>query len=474
MTTEFENNLNGLSENKLPDILPNTQNEFIRVNSSATDYELVDPNNGLVQTPQSSKLLLNSSAVGVYDWTDQAQIPKITLDGSVSNGLHFQNGSKIYTNINELRVENGGTDKMTFDTIGVKVDTIRASSGSQVDDKGYVFDDSHGSGLQWETSGNILRLCHTNATMIGMSSNTVSLNATNINSNGTLTCSGKINAGLGASLGIGISGQSTGVDFNSTNSTTNIRANGTVRLSCSTTGTNITGNLTQTASSGNVNTSSGQTTHTGLFRIDKGTLSNALEIISGNIISTSNDTNITSTSGTCSMGIIKANNAGTSVLNSVRVVDDNTGLFQGSAGRLDLCANGTAGMNLTTNRIQNQITFECLRSLSFSTAIYTISQVYNIVTSTSPFIIAKTASSGTIDLEFTTPANYFGNQEFRLLVLDTGAGTARYRAQADTVHITGGSSAITIASNTYHTLTKDRFHFVYCNIDGSRFYLIQT
>jgi hypothetical protein len=467
------NNLNAL-ENKLPDILPGTENEFIKVNSNATDYELADPTSGLVPAPQSSKLLLNSYAVGGYDWTDQAQIPKITLDGSVSNGLHFQNGNKIYTNINDLRFENGGVDKLTLDTTGVKVDTIRAGSGSQVDDKGYVFEDSHGSGLQWETSGGILRLCHTNSTLIGMSSTAISFNSSNINANGTLTCSGKINAGLGSSLGIGISGQSTGVDFNLTNSTTNIRANGISRVSCSTTGTNVTGNLTQTASSGNVNTSSGQTTHTGLFRIDKGTLANALEIISGNIISTSNDTNITSTSGTCSMGIIKANNAGTSVLNSVRVVDDNTGLFQGTSGRLDLCASGTSGLNLTTNRIQNQITFECARSLAFSSVIYNISQVYNIVTSTSPFIIVKTASSGTIDLEFTTPGNYFGNQEFKLLVLNTGAGTARYRAQAETIHITGGAAAATITSNTYHTLTKDRFHFVYCNIDGSRFYLIQT
>lgn len=532
METEYIN-LNAL-ENKLPDITSGTSNEYIRVNSIETEYELAQPSDILPSQTGNANALLTTDGTNT-SWTNTPSATRINLTSGGSNGIRFGNStntgvdgvgsttvniraqgvislacnstgitSQVPINIthngsatnpslmfgdstaggksgmysdptdNTLNICTNEVERMKIDDTGIKLDTVRAASGSQVNDKGYVFEDSRGSGLQWETSGGILRLCHTNSTLIGMSSSTISFNSSNINANGTLTCSGKINAGLGASLGIGISGQSTGVDFNSTNSTTNIRANGTVRVSCSTTGTNVTGNLTQTANFGNVNTSSGQTTHTGLFRIDKGTLANALEIISGNIISTSNDTDITSTSGTCSMGIIKANNAGTSVLNSIRVVDDNTGLFQGSSGRLDLCASGTSGLNLTTNRIQNQITFECARSLAFSSVIYTISQVYNIVTSTSPFIIVKTASSGTIDLEFTTPGNYFGNQEFKLLVLDTGAGTARYRAQAATIHITGGAAAATITSNTYHTLIKDRFHFVYCNIDGSRFYLIQT
>ena len=444
-------------------IIVNTSNiEFGNSGSSVTPSTRVS----IGTTQVTTNIPFNITHAG------SATNPSLMFGDSTAGG---RSGMYSSPTDNTLNFCTNDVERMLIDNTGIKLDTVRAASGSQVDDKGYVFQDSRGSGLQWEaTSGGILRLCYANSTMIGMAPSTVSINATNINANGTLTCSGKINAATGSSLGIGISGQSTGVDFNATNSTTNIRANGTVRLSCSTNGVSVTGNFTQSASSGNVNTSSGQTTHTGLFRIDKGTLANALEIISGNIISTSNDTNITSTSGTCSMGIIKANNAGTSVLNSVRVVDDNTGLFQGSAGRLDICAAGTSGLNLTTNRIQNQITFECARSLAFSTAIYNISQVYNIVTSTAPFIITKTASTGTIDLEFTTPANYFGNQEFKILVLDTGAGTARYRAQAETIHITGGAAAVTIATNTYHTFTKDRFHFVYCNIDGSRFYLIQT
>lgn len=384
--------------------------------------------------------------------------------------------SGIYANPvdNSINFSTNGVERMLIDNTGVKVGTVRADSGSEVNDKGYVFEDSHGSGLQWENSGGILRLCHNNSAVIGMSSTTTNITSTSIGLNGTVTCSNKINAATGASNGIGIANQSTSVDFNPTGYTVNLRSNGTVRVACNSSGTNVTGNLTQTSSVGNVNTSSGTTTHTGLFKIDKSTVSNnALEIVNGDI-SLETNSDIVGVDGTIKMGVIQANNAGTSALNAVRVVDDNTGLFQGSANRLDLCAAGTAGLNLTTSRIQNQVPFECSRSLAFPTGIYTFSQTYNIQTNTNPFIISKSSGSGNMDFEFSAPTNYFGNQEFRILVLNTSAATIRYRAQAETLHITPNAAAVTIATNTYHTLVKDRFHFVYCNIDGGKFYLIQT
>jgi hypothetical protein len=466
MTTEFENNLNGLSENKLPDILPNTQNEFIRVNSSATDYELVDPNNGLVQTPQSSKLLLNSSAVGVYDWTDQAQIPKITLDGSVSNGLHFQNGSKIYTNINDLRVENGGTDKMTFDSIGVKVDTIRASSGSQVNDIGYVFEDSHGSGLQWETGINVLRLCHTNVSMIGISSNTISINATTINANGTLTTTNKINVPNGSTGGIGLLNRTTQVDFNTTGDTVNLRCFGTIRVQASSSGVSLTGNTT--VGSGTFTVTGGLSDFGKAARV-----TGNLTVQSGNLIL---GTNNIASADTVNSNIFKTSAQGSNTLCAVRVNEDNCGLYQSNTGNLDIAAGGANGLNINSSRVQTANIFNFNRCPAYQSNVQSGGGSFSITTTSNPCLFIFIPISGNSDLDFSASTNYFAGQQFQIITRDVSGrtGTIRYRAQSDTIHITGGASATIIASNTYHTLTLDRYHIVICNVDSNRFYLIQT
>ena len=459
------NNLNAL-ENKLPDILPGTENEFIKVNSNATDYELADPTSGLVPAPQSSKLLLNSYAVGGYDWTDQAQIPKITLDGSVSNGLHFQNGNKIYTNINDLRFENGGVDKLTLDTTGVKVDTIRAGSGSQVDDKGYVFEDSHGSGLQWETSGGILRLCHTNSTLIGMSSTAISFNSSNINANGTLTCSGKINALNGSTGGIGLANLSTQVDFNSTGSTVNLRSNGTIRVQASSSGVSLTGNTT---------VGSGTFTVNGVMA-DFGQAARVtgnLTVNSGNLIL---GTNNIASADTVNSNIFKTSSQGSSTLCAVRLNEENCGMFQSNTGNLDIAAGGANGLNMNSSRVQTENILNFNRCPAYQANVQSGSGSFSITTTSNPCLFIFRPVSGNSNLDFSASSNYFAGQQFQIITRDVSGytGTLRYRAQSETIHITGGAAATVIASNTYHTFTLDRYHIVICNVDTNRFYLIQT
>lgn len=406
-----EYKLNGLNdEDLLPPIYPNTENDFIRVNSTASAYELTSPDSGLVPVPQASKFLLNSTGLNTYAWRDQAEVPKLTLDGGASAGLYYTNGCNIIGDINDIKIRNNTTDRIICTTSGVDL-------------KGSVSVDS------------------------------------------LITCP------TGASFGIGIAASTTRMSFSTPGILLTVA--GTTRVNCTTNGVGVTGNFTQTGNSNNSNTSSGTTNHTGLFRIDKGTLANALELISGDIVSSSGS-NITSTTGTASMGTLKANNAGTSSLASVRVVDDNTGLYQSTTGNLDLCASGTQAININTNRIQNQIIFNFNRCPSFGSVVYTIAQANNILASTMPMLICKTPTTGTIDFEFSTASSYFGGQQFTITVLDTGAGTARYRAQSTTIHLTGGAAAVTIASNTYHTLVKDRHHILYCNVDTGQFYLIQT
>lgn len=407
-----EYKLNGLNdEDLLPPIYPNTENDFIRVNSTASAYELTSPDSGLVPVPQATKFLLNSTGLNTYAWRDQAEVPKLTLDGGASAGLYYTNGCNIIGDINDIKIRNNSTDRIICTTSGVDL-------------KGGVSVDS-------------LVVCPT-----------------------------------GSSAGLGISGQSTRIDFS--NFIVNLRVNGTVRLQAQNNAVNITGNLTQTSNSGNSNTSSGTTTHTGLFRIDKGTLANALEIISGDVVSTSNNTNITSTAGLASMGTFKANDSGTSVLCTYRLVQDNTGIYQSAVNNIDFVSNGTNALNINSNRVQNNIPLSFSKCPAYGSGIYTIAQSNNIVTTTQPLLIAQTPTTGNLDFDFGTASSYFSGQQFQIIVRNVGAGTARYRAQSTTYHVTGGAPIVTISSNTYHTLVNDRYHILICNVDSNVFYLIQT
>lgn len=407
-----EYKLNGLNdEDLLPPIYPNTENEFIRVNSTASAYELTSPDSGLVPVPQASKLLLNSSGVGTYLWKDQAEVPKLTLDAGAIAGLNYTNGCNIIGEITDLKIRNGTTERIVCTNTGVDL-------------KGAVSVDS------------------------------------------LITCP------TGSSSGLGISGQSTRIDF--ANFIVNLRVNGTVRLQAQNNAVNITGNLTQTSSSSNSNSLSGTTTHVGILRCDRGTLANAIEITTGDVVSTSNNTNITSTAGLASMGTFKANDSGTSVLCAYRLVQDNTGIYQSAVNNIDIVVNGTNALNINSNRVQNNIPLSFSKCPAYGSGIYTIAQSNSIVTTTQPLLIAQTPTTGNLDFDFGSAPSYFGGQQFQIIVRNVGAGTARYRAQSTTYHVTGGSPIVTISANTYHTLVNDRYHILICNVDSNVFYLIQT
>jgi hypothetical protein len=71
--------LNGLQENKLPDIIPGTENEYIRVNSNESAYELAQPSDILpTQTGVSSGSLLSTNGTST-SWTNDLNLEKVKL-----------------------------------------------------------------------------------------------------------------------------------------------------------------------------------------------------------------------------------------------------------------------------------------------------------------------------------------------------------------------------------------------------------
>lgn len=407
----LDTNLNGLDTTGLPSIVPGTANELIAVNADESGYILI-PTENVIPEPISAGQILNSTNANVWDWTNDPKAVSLTANTGAANGFKFDGTtSSLVSELNTTKIINNGVERVLCTTTGVDL-------------KGGVSVDS------------------------------------------LITCP------TGASFGVGIAASTTRMSFSTPGILLTVA--GTTRVNCTTTGVGITGGLTQTNNIGNTNTTSGTTTHTGKIIIDKGTLAHALEIIQGDILCSSTNTNITSTNGTASLGIVKANTAGTNALAAVRVVDDNTGLYQSTTGNLDLCANGTQALNISSTRIQNQITFLFNRSPAFSHVVYSIAQVNNILTSTQPLLIAQTPTSGNLDFEFTAATSYFGGQQFQIITRAVGAGTIRYRAQSTTYHVTGGAAIVTIATNTYHTLVNDRYHMLICNVDSNSFYLIQT
>lgn len=241
---------------------------------------------------------------------------------------------------------------------------------------------------------------------------------------------------VSSTFGIGSSALNK-IEFGSTN--ISLRANNTIRVQATGSGVTLVGNISQNVGS-NTNTFSGTVT----------------------VDSLTSATNF------------KATNAGTISLNSVRIVDDNTGLYQSAAGDLNITASGSVGLNLDSSRVQTRNIFNFSRGPAFSAGIYNIAQANNIVTSTQPLLIVKTPTTGFLDLDFGTGTSYFGGQQFQIIIRDVGAGTVRYRAQSTTYHVTGGAAIVTIAANTYHTFVNDRYHILICNVDSNSFYLIQT
>ncbi len=368
---------------------------------------------------------------------------------------------------NTLNFCTNEVERMSIDNTGVKVVTVRAESGSQVNDKGYVFEDSHGSGLQWETTGGgILRLCHTNLTMIGMSSNTVSINATTINANGNLTSTNKINVPNGSTGGIGLLNRATQVDFNTTGDTVNLRSFGTIRVQASSSGVSLTGNTT--VGSGSFTVNGGLADFGQAARV-----TGNLTVQSGNLIL---GTNNIDSADTVNSNIFKTSTQGLNTLCAVRVNEDNCGLYQSNTGNLDIAAGGVNGLNINSSRVQAANIFNFNRCPAYQAEFREGGGSFSVTTTSNPCLFLFRPVSGNGDYEFSAATNYFAGQQFQVITRDVSgkSGTIRYRAQSDTIHITGGAAATTIAANTHHTLTLDRYHIVICNVDSNRFYLIQT
>lgn len=447
------------------------QGSLIELTGSATEaYETIFRTNpaaanasGATERMRIGNTQISASLPINITHTGSATTPSLMF-GDASTGR-----SGLYANPtnNTLNFSTDDVERMSIDTTGIKLDTVRAASGSQVNDKGYVFDESRGSGLQWETTtGGILHLCYANATMIGMSSNTVSINATSINANGTLTCSNKINALNGSSGGIGLANLSTQVDFNSTGATVNLRSNGTVRVQASSSGVSLTGNTT--VGSGTFTVNGGLANFGQAARV-----TGNLTVQSGNLILGTNDI---ASAATINSDIFKTATQGSSTLCAVRVNENNCGLYQSNTGNLDIAAGGVNGLNINSTRVQTANILNFNRCPAYQANIQTGGGSFSITTITSPLNIIFRPISGNADSDFSAATNYFAGQQFQIITRDVSGntGTLRYRAQSDTIHITGGAAAITISANTYHTLTLDRYHIVICNVDTNRFYLIQT
>lgn len=220
-------------------------------------------------------------------------------------------------------------------------------------------------------------------------------------------------------------------------------------LNC-TAGISNTGTFTQ---NGTINHSNGQTANFG----------------------TSGTGNSLNVFGTLTSNKIKHNDTtGTASNCTIQLDGINTGIYTPGSGQMSITAGGSECINYQSTRTRTINILELGRSLAPSTSTYSVATSATIFGTSPPFILCLEPSSGTIDLDFQVATNYFGNQQFNILVSTraSSGGSVRYRAQSETIHLSGGILT-TIATNTFHTLAENRLHLVICNTDSSRFYLIQ-
>ena len=397
--------LSGLGDEKLPPILPNTAGELLAVNASETGYELV-PTENVIPEPISSKQILNSTAANVWDWTNDPIAVSYTADTGAANGFKFdQTTSSIIHEANVTKIINQGTSRVECSTSGVDL-------------KGAVSVDS------------------------------------------LITCP------TGSSNGLGISGQSTRIDF--ANNVVNLRVNGTVRVQCLNNGVSLFGSITQNNQPTNTNNFYGNTNFgNGTMTIDQ-----PVNLLTTNSISLVNG-NVSTTNGQVNGNNIKATNAGTTALCSVRVVDDNCGLYQNTTGQLDIVGGGVRALNIASTRCQTTNHFVFGRPYTLTNNVIVASGSNSITTSGSALYIAKGHATLNQDLDFSTTGNYSSGQEIKIITLDVvGNQLIRYRAQSTTQHIQNGT-LVTITANTYHTLEKNRMYIVYTDVDSAQFYLIR-
>lgn len=349
----LETNLNGLDPTALPPLVPGVENDFIKVNSTGTDYILSETNT--VPTPSATNQVLNSTtAGGAYSWTNEP------------NAAAF-----------------------------------RAGSGSS-------------AGFIWGTTNNNRISCQT-------STNTITI----------------------------VAGSGNRITVTQDDITFALPTTAGSLLSCIA-GLSNTGTFTQ---NGTINHSNGQTANFG----------------------TSGTGNTVNIYGTVTANKIKHNDTtGTAANATIQLDGINTGIYTPGSSQMSVTAGGTECINFQPARTRTINVLELGRSLAPSTTTYNAAGVNTIFGSSTPFILCLEPASGTIDLDFQIATNYFGNQQFNILVSTraNSGGSVRYRAQSDTIHLTGGILT-TITTNTYHTLNENRLHLVICNTDGNRFYLIQ-
>lgn len=290
---------------------------------------------------------------------------------------------------------------------------------------GYKFD---GTTSSFITEFNTTKIINNGVERLLCTSNGVDLK-------GAVSVDNLITVPTSSTFGIGNT-SSNKVEFGATN--ISLRANGTIRLQATGTGVTLVGNITQNVGA-NTNTLSG---------------------------TVSVDNSLTATT-------LKASSAGTSVLAAVRVVNDNTGLYQSTANQLDIIANGTRLLNFSDTRAQTVNNFEFNRCYSLGNNVIVTSGSASISTTGVPLYIAKGHATLNQDLDFNAASSYFSGQTYNIITVDTGATQLiRYRAQSTTTHIQNGTIT-TITANTYHTLEKNRMYIVFCNVDSNTFYLIR-
>lgn len=349
----LETILNGL-ETVLPPLLPGAENDFVKVNSNATEYEYSTI--GSVPLPSASNLVLNSTAANDYSWTNQPNASAFRAGSGGSSG--FMWGVAPTTN-----------NRISCNT---STNTVTMVVGS-------------GTRQTWTQDDITLAL----PTTVGS----------------LLTCSA---------------------------------------------GISNTGTLTQ---NGTINHSNGQTANFG----------------------TSGTGNTVNIYGSVTANKIKHNDtAGTASNATIQLDGINTGIYSGGSGQMNITAGGTECVNYQSSRTRTLNVLELGRSVAHSTTTYSSASANTIFSSANPFILCLEPASGAIDLDFQVATNYFGNQQFNILVSTRAAsgGSVRYRAQSETIHLSGGTLS-TIASNTYHTFAENRLNLLICNTDGNRFYLIR-
>lgn len=377
----------------------------------------------------------------------------IAVNGDESGYILIPTENVIPEPISEKQILNSTAANVWDWSNNPKANSLTADTGAA---NGFKFDGT--------TSSLVSELNTTK--IINNSVERVICTTTGVDLKGGVSVDSLITCPSGASFGVGIAASTTRMSFGTPG--IQLTVAGTTRVNCTTSGVNITGSISQNNAL-NSNNFYGNT----LFSNGTLTIDQNMNVLTSSTITLANG-NVSSTGGQLSGYSLKASNAGTSVLAAVRVVDDNTGLYQSSTGNLDIVAAGTVGLNINSSRVQTNNILLFNRGPAFSAGVYSFNQSNSIYTSTQPLIIIQTPSTGSQDLDFLAATSYFGGQQFQIITRAVGAGTARYRAQSTTYHVTGGAAIVTIAANTYHTLVNDRYHILICNVDSNSFYLIQT